>query len=95
MSDAQSTVTLSRAELEQLIRKIVREEVSRFLQASNPTILDDWRHEGPEAPDDDEELTQAALEALREHEENPAASLSWEAFEAELDRAEAAGELPD
>jgi hypothetical protein len=46
-------------------------------------------------PGDDEELVQAALEAIREAEQNPDACMSWEEFEAELKRAEAAGELPD
>jgi hypothetical protein len=92
---AQTTIALSAAELEALIRRVVREELRRLLAATKPSILDDWSHEGPEDPGDDEELVQAALEALRELEENPEAAMDLEEFEAELRRAEAAGELPD
>ena len=95
MSEAQTTVTMSPAELEQLIRRIVREEVSRLLPPPRPSILDDWSHEGTDAPGDDEELAQSALEAIRERDEHPEASMSWDEFELELKRAEAAGELPD
>jgi hypothetical protein len=95
MDEVQTTVTLSPAEFEQLIRRIVREEVSRILQPPKPSILDDWSHEGTDAPGDDAELAEAAVEAIREHERNPDATMSWDEFEAELKRAEAAGELPD
>jgi hypothetical protein len=74
---------------------IVREEVGRLLQPTKPSIFDDWSHEGADTPGDDADVTQAAREAIRDHEANPEASLSWDEFEAELDRAEAAGELPD
>ena len=95
MAEAQRTVSLSPAQLEQLIRRIVREEVSRLLQPSKPSVLDDWRHEGPEDPAGDAELLQEALEVIRRREQNPEASVSWEEFKAELITAEAAGELPD
>ena len=95
MPEAKTTITLTPDALEQLIRRIVREEVGRLLQPRKPSILGDWSHEGPEDPGDEEELAEAAREAIREHEKNPGASLSWEEFEAELNRAEAAGELPD
>ena len=58
MPEAQTTVTLSPAQLEQLIRRVVREEVSRLLQPSKPSVLDDWSHEGPEDPEGDAELLQ-------------------------------------
>jgi hypothetical protein len=92
--EAQTTVTLSLAEFERLIRRIVREEVSRLLQSPRPSILDDWSHEGQDDPGDEEELAAAAVEAIDEHERNPGASMSWDEFDAELKRAEAAGELP-
>jgi hypothetical protein len=82
-------------DLEALIRHVVREELRRLAPHEKPSILDDWSHEGRDDPGDDEELAQAALEAIREHEANPDASVSWEEFETELRRAEAAGELPD
>lgn len=95
MEEAQTTVTLSAAEFEQLIRRIVREEVSRLLQAPKPSIVEDWSHEGPEDPQGDAELLQEALEVIRHREQDPESSMGWEEFKAELRRAEAAGELPD
>ena len=95
MAEAQTTVSLSPAQLEQLIRRIVREEVSRLLRPSKSSVLDDWSHEGPEDPAGDAELLQEALEAVRQREQHPEASVRWEEFKAELRAAEAAGELPD
>lgn len=95
MAEAQTTVSLSPAQLEQLIRRIVREEVSRLLQQPKPSVLDDWSHEGPEDPEGDAELLQEALEVVRQRKQNPEASLGWEKFKAELRAAEAVGELPD
>jgi hypothetical protein len=95
MAEVQTTVTLSPAQLEQLIRRIVREEVSRLLQPSKPSVLDDWSHEGPEDPEGDAELLQEALQVIRQREEHPGTSVGWEEFKAELRQAEAAGELPD
>jgi len=95
MAEAQTTVSLSPAELEQLIRRIVREEVGQLLRPSKPSALDDWSHEGPEDSEGDAELLHEALEAVRQREQNPKASVGWEEFKAELRSAEAAGELPD
>jgi hypothetical protein len=95
MAEGQTTVTLSPAQLEQLIRRIVREEVSRLLQSSKPSVLDDWSHEGPEDPEGDAELLQEALEVIRQRKQDPEASVGWEEFKAELRTAEAAGGLPD
>ena len=95
MAEAQTTVSLSPAQLEQLIRRIVREEVSRLLQPSKPSVLDDWSHEGPDDPEGDAELLQEALEVIRQREQNGEPSVGWEEFKAELRTAEAAGELPD
>jgi hypothetical protein len=95
MAEAQTTVSLSPAQLEQLIRRIVREEVSRLLQPSKSSVLDDWSHEGPDDPAGDAELLQEALEVVRQRKQSPEAALGWEEFKAELRAAEAAGELPD
>jgi hypothetical protein len=95
MAKERTTIALSPDQLEQLIRRIVREEVSRLLRPSKPSPLDDWSHEGPEDPDGDAELLQQALEVIRQREQSPEAAMSWEEFKAELRRAEAAGELPD
>ena len=55
------------------------------------SILDDWSHEGPDDPEEDRQLFAEALIALEEYGGKPETWLSLEAFEAELDRAEAAG----
>jgi len=90
----QTTVTLSPNELQVLVRRVVREELTRLLRAPVRSILEDWRQEGPDDPAEDELLLREALAVLQGYEDQPEAWMSWEDFEAELDRAEAAGELP-
>lgn len=89
---SQTTVSLGPNELETLIRRVVREEITRLLRSP---ALKDWRQEGPDDPVEDELLLHEALAVLQEYGDKPEAWLNWEDFEAELDRAEAAGELPD
>ncbi len=84
MAKGQTTIAMSPAQLEQLIRRIVREEVSRLLRSSKPSVLDDWSHEGPEDPEGDAALLQEALEVIRQREQNPGTSVGWEEFKAEL-----------
>jgi hypothetical protein len=86
----QTTIAMSPADLEALIRRVVREELSRL----SPSILDDWSHEGPDDPEGDAALLQEALEVIQQREQHGDTSVSWEEFQAELRRAEAAGELP-
>jgi hypothetical protein len=86
-------VSMTRSELETLIRRVVREELARALRPVNP--VDDWSHEGPDDPAGDEILAREALAQLEEIKKNPSQLKSWEEFEVELARAEAAGELPD
>jgi len=90
----QTTVTLSPNELQVLVRRVVREELTRLLRAPVRSILEDWRQEGPDDPAEDELLLREALAVLQGYEDQPDAWMNWEDFEAELDRAEAAGELP-
>ena len=59
------------------------------------TAGDDWEQEGPNDPAGDERLLRDAIAVLQQYGDKPEDWMSWEAFEAELDRAEAAGELPD
>lgn len=92
---SQITVSLSPDELETLIRRVVREELIRLLCTPARSILKDWSQEGTDNPAEDELLLHEALAVLREYVDKPEAWMSWEDFEAELDRAEAAGELPD
>jgi hypothetical protein len=92
----QTLATISVAELEALIRRVVREELARLVQQQAPdSILDDWSHEGPEDPEGDQELLEEVLEQLEREKTRPAVRISWEKAQAELARAEAAGELSD
>lgn len=91
----QVTTTLTRDELEALLRRIVREELTRLLKERRPSILDDWSHEGPDDPEGDAELLAEVLEMIEREKTTPAPRISWEEAKAELARAEAMGELPD
>jgi hypothetical protein len=95
MSKKRTIPSITPEELETLVRRVVREEIRRVLQRPVRSILDDWKQEGPEDPEGDALLLREALGGLREYEDKPDAWMSWDDFEAELDRAEAAGELPD
>jgi hypothetical protein len=90
----QTTITLSPTDLETLIRRVEREELSRLVQSEKPSILDDWSHESPDDPEGDAELLQEALAAIEAFGHQPETWSSWEDFQAELRRTEAAGELP-
>jgi len=91
---SQTTVSLSPNDLEVLVRRVVREELTRLLHVPVRSILEDWRQEGPDDPAEDELLLREALAVLQGYGDRPEAWMNWEDFEAELDRAEAAGELP-
>jgi hypothetical protein len=92
---SQTSGSLDQSELETLIRRVVREEITRLLRSPVRSILEDWRQEGPEDLAEDELLLNEALAVIQEYGDKPEAWMNWEDFEAELDRAEAAGELPD
>ena len=93
-SQTQTTFALSPADLESLLRRVVREELGRLLRTSVRSILEDLKHDGPDDPAEDDLLLVEALEILRQYENDPDAWKSWKDFEAELDEAEASGELP-
>lgn len=88
------TLAVDSQELRALVRRMVREELASLLRHSRPEILDDRSHEGPDDPAEDQQLLRDALVTLQEHLEHPGRFMDWADFEAELDRAEAAGELP-
>ena len=94
MSKKRTIPSITPEELEKLVRRVVREEISRVLEQPVRSIHDDWKQEGPNDPEGDALLLREALAVLREYEDKPDAWMSWDDFEAELDRAEAAGELP-
>jgi hypothetical protein len=90
----EAAITISLTDLENLIRRVVREELTRLSHASALSILDDWSHEGPDDPAGDEELLTEALTMIEQYEKNPEGWKTLEEFEAKLARAEAAHELP-
>jgi|AFSR01.1.fsa_nt_gi hypothetical protein len=91
----QFPITVSRDELEALLRRIVREELTRLIEAQRPSLLDDWRHEGPDDLDSDAALLADVLAQIEREAATPTPRIDWAAAKAELARAEAAGELPD
>ncbi len=90
---AEPVISMTRSDLESLIRSVIREELRRALRPVNP--LDDWSHEGPDDPEGDEIIAREALAQIEEIKKNPSQLRTWEEFDAELARAAAAGELPD
>jgi len=92
---SQTATAPSANELEVLVRRVVREELIRLLRSPIRSILEDWRQEGPDDSAEDELLLREALTVLQGYGDRPEAWMDWEDFEAELDRAEAAGGLPD
>lgn len=91
----ETMVVLKPAELEAMIRRVVREEISQALKTRPPNILDDWSQEGPDDPEGDELLAQEAEAIWEEYKDKPETWRKWEDVEAELDQLEVAGELPD
>ena len=79
---------------EALIRRVVREELLALLR-SPEAILEAWHREDQGEARHDAILLREALEVLEADGDRPGAWMSWVEVEAELDRAEAAGELPD
>jgi len=90
-----TVIPISPADLENLIRRVVREELVRLLRRPARSILEDRGQEGSEDPAEDELLLSEAFANLHQYGDQQDALMSWEDFEAELDKVEAAGELPD
>lgn len=87
-------ISIGPDELEALIRRVIREELARLLQTPVKSILDDWKQEGPDDPIADDLLLKDALAVIQKYKDTPA-WIDWEEFETELDKVEAASELPD
>ena len=89
----QTTITISRSDLEEVIQRIVqeavREELTRMLRTPSRTILDYWEHEGADDPAGDEELLHEALAIIERYEKDPSGWKTLEEFEAEITQAEA------
>ena len=90
----ESTTQIPDTNLERYVRRIVREELVRLLGRQTP-ISENWQHEGEPDEAGDALLLQAGLAVLEEYGERSETWMNWADFEAELERAEAAGELPD
>jgi hypothetical protein len=95
----QFRTTLSMAEMEALIRRVVKEavheEFERMQRQTQNPILEDWTHEGPADPAGDQVLLAEALEERDRYRTDADGWMDWDVFKAELKAAEAAGELPD
>lgn len=94
-----TTITISLADLEALIRRVVREavheELSHLLRKLRPPILEDWEQEGPDDPMADEKLLAEALTMSQEYDKSKKGWKDWQDFKSELKSAEDAGELPN
>jgi hypothetical protein len=93
------STNLSLAEMEDMIRRAVKEavheEFARVLRRAPASVAEDWTHEGPSDPAGDQSLLTEALTEQERYRANPETWMTWDAFKAELESAEAAGELPD
>ena len=89
----QTTPAMDLSDLEEMIRRIVREELTAVLRPRS--ILEDWSREGPEDPAQDELLLQEAMARYHEYRKRPQDLMSLQDFKRELAEAERAGELPD
>jgi len=76
-NSTQTAITLSPADLEALVRRVVREvlreELARLARRPVPSILDDTGQEGPDDPAGDEALLADAMAALEQYENDPVA----------------------
>lgn len=82
------------SDLENLIRRVVREEIMHLLRRPNRAVIDYWEHEGPDDPIGDQQLLADALALLQKYETNRTGWKTLEEFQAELAEAEAKHELP-
>jgi len=98
-TNPQATITISLAELEALIRRVVHEavheEFSHLLRRLHPSILEDWEQEGPGDPAGDAKLLAKALTMSQEYDKSQKDWKDWQDFKSELKSAEDAGELPN
>ncbi len=79
----ETIITVNLADLENLIRRVVREELARYARIA-PDILDDWRHEGPDDSAADEALVRKALPISEQYRVNKEGWKTLDEFEAEL-----------
>lgn len=80
--------------VDKAVHKAVRQELQGAKLTKPLTIGEDWSHEGPDDPEGDAELLAEALITMEKYKTDKSGWMSWDEFKAELERAEAAGELP-
>jgi hypothetical protein len=81
---AESQISISWLDLENLLRRVVREELSRASGSSARSILNDWNHEGADDPAGDATLMREAVAVLDKYGDKPDTWVRWEDFEAEI-----------
>ena len=95
----EAAIIINLTDLENLIRRVVREavreELTRLLRTPDRSILDYWEHEGPDDPAGDEQLLAEALVLIQQYEENPEGSKTLEEFESDLAGEKVAYRLQD
>ncbi|MBI4771265.1 MAG: hypothetical protein HY784_12870 [Chloroflexi bacterium] len=95
----QTVTTISLTDLESLLHRVVRdavhEELTQLLRRPRPEAPGDWEHEGPDDPQGDADLLVEALTMSQQYHADPQGWDDWVDFKAEMNKAEAAGELLD
>ena len=90
----QASITVSLSDLENLIRRVVREEFVRLLRASTAPVVDDWDQEGPLDPAGDEQLLHDALTLREQYKVSREGWKTLEEFESELARSGPEHDVP-
>lgn len=80
--------------LRRVVQEAVREEVTRLFETPPSEWLEHWLHEGPDDPEGDAKLLAEALVVSKQYRQSREGWKTLDEFEDELERAEAAGELP-
>jgi hypothetical protein len=92
-NETEVAVTITVAELEAIIRRVVREEMQRHSDWIVRELIEFWRNEGPPDLEDDEMLLKDALEQIEKYNDDYSSCITLEELEAEL--AAESNELPD
>jgi len=89
----ETTVTVTVAELEAIIQRVVQEAVRQHADWIVREMIEFWRNEGPPDLEDDEMLLKDALEQIEKYNDDYSSCITLEELEAEL--AAESNELPD
>lgn len=92
-NEAKTAVPITVAELEAIIRRVVREEMQQHSEWIVREMIEFWRNEGPPDLEDDELLAKEALEQIERYKDDYSGCITLEELEAEL--AAESNELPD